>query len=1562
MPINPITVAADNYNLEAGDSGWFEDTVDGLTAAAGSTYYTTKNSMRWIANGISNLGVAEENEQVFVPEDTGAALAAAGMEDAAVFYNNHRQGLDAVGLIASSMIPGTLGIKALNAASKSSRIMTELGLNVSALEKAREVAKASAGVGTGIFRPLHGDTLKAITTGFKVNAIETLAFETAALTTTIASPVYDQMDAGDMFYNTMVLGLGTGTAVGGLLSGIKTSYQVSKAAKAAGLAAPVIQTGSKYTEAADNLLVMKHSDAPESVVVPEIRRLAADDGAISSQLFQVYKRQTPDATASVFGFAKEVKRVADVDLAAKGELRQFMDLQTGMIADDAAALRNGLGDEISEKAMKHTVMPLRRSIAVMDSTSGKLVKSIDGNKPLAEATVAEAQAAWLSVAQLPLPAKGITGNDIPMLEKWVRASAVDIPVDGRLMGVDEGRALLQAQKQRAMQEIITNRGEDVATAQRILNLPETEARNAPLWHHDVMDAEGMQKAFMQPRYGAIAYDLGKAPKDALFTAQALKWAENANANRAVEKQMATAHILGGLGFPEAAAQLEASSYVKARVATASSASEAAGALTFANGSLDSITAWAQNTGRIVNKLTTELRTRNGTAIYKAIQPIMKDAKLSDELILAVNRLRLTDTHYVMHNGEMVRLDVALNRVDKNVNHIDDAVDSVKNPHVIPLSKEVAEFLTEHSRINLQSYRKPSSLMATANGYWDTKAHERYPELMPVYVPPVNLGKNKYFVLVRQDPAVFGADSSVSMITARSAEDLEKKIARAKNMIEAEGDDPRRYMFMTKDSTKAYFEAEGNYQYSRGINNSRVDSTLRRAGVLGDDKPLSMAETDGKAVLDMADDFLGWHGKMSARVIRDTIEMQYAEPLAMLEARGKGLLEMETAKAENITRSSVESIRNPYQEVIKTALDVSNFNEWDSLGWVRFNRTVEELGSKGLAAVRDAGSKMIDVVRPNGKIDEAMLDEAAAAINDTAKRIGMPGGYDAAAKHIHAESMAANPSFARAISRGNALVSLFALGMDAWQAINNAVGLAVMQNAEMGSVLNAIFKKNPEIAGQLAGVKMPGSQNTFIATAKLNSAAVKEFFSGGKVWEDGRWVQKTGKELLQGYEKEGLVLTELHQMRQIMDNLSFTGGESAAQLQKSVYDSIMQYGDMARTVTGNNFAEKFTRFVAAHAMRKITDVAMEQGIIKTEAEAMIYRNTAVNRIQGNMLASQRPVAFQGAAGQAIGLFMTYQVNLMQQLFRHVGGGDKVATGMLLGTQTALYGMQGLPGWNLVNTMLVADAAGNTGHSDLYAAVNSATGKETADWLLYGLGSNLLGVAHPDLKVNLYTRGDINPRTLTVLPTNVEETILYKTTLGFIGNLFETAKNIGNGAPLDQAFYQGLQHNGINRPLAGMGAILAGATYTSDGKMIAPVDEQLTTLSISNTVRLMGAKPLDDAITADALFRTRAFDAADKEKRDSIAEAVRLEAADGTIDPEKIPEFAAAYAKTGGNPEAFRRFLIGKLKDQEQTIVEQSAARMREPIFQNFSAIIGADEPDFEWKRRQQFGGINLDGEE
>jgi hypothetical protein len=1537
--LNTISFAADNENSASGERSWFQAAADGTVAVAASAYYGAKNSVGSIFNAVDNLMTGQDKE--YEDESAISSLRDKGFGSAADFYQEHQQGVDTLGLIAGGIIPGTAGVKVYRALSQSVRAMDAFGLTVSRMETLRKEAKYVNASSNAVFNPLQGATMKAIASGYGAQAMEALAYEIAALSTTLASPMYEGMDATDIAWNTLKGGL-VGGGIMGSFSAAKTYYGVKKAVGMADMEKVVGATGTKFLPASDNIVRAKATDA--SNLAEEITRFGGGDGGITPQLHTLIKKQTVEATHSMMNLATGVSRLDEGEAAGS----QILDLQTGAMFHGDAAISGGIADSIP--GMRSLEVAPKVGVIFARDAEGKAIERIA--MPTEVATVKDAQAAYLLAAHTELPTSGVELTNFPMVEKLLQEGRFEVPVNGRLWNRESLSSALDSAKKAKMGEL-SSQGVPPEDVLRILNLPENGAQ--ALWDMP-MDAAKMLESYAKPRYARISYDMAAVNKAGLelgsptFGAQAIARAEQVARAHMVERHVGTAAALREVDLPHLIDLLPEEQLLLKQAKTASRVSEAAGKVSFADGNYDTLGATAQAIGRMVQDSALKLKSVASDALRPHVLKIADSKDLQDALILVTEKLRLTDAKYVIGERGIERLDVALNRLNPAEAAIDKTIDAVKNPERLGVPKEVEDFLKTHSEINLKN-RKAQSALATVRGGWDVLEHERHAgDFVPVYVPPVDMNKTNYFVLVRHNPMLVGRDSNVSAIIAHTAEALQEKIDNVKNAIQAEGGNLDHYEFLTKKDTAEYHKAHGDYIFSKGINESRIDSTLRKAGVMGEARPL-LTMQDSRAGEVQLNEYLAFHERAAARTVRDIVESRYAEAFAQLKGQGADITELETSRALASGKKLEENLKNPYLDHIKTALNLSTMEEHHL--WAVGNRFTENLGSKALATLGDVSESFMEVVRRKGKsVSEAELDAWADKTNKVAEAVGMPG-VSRATEAMFGDVINTNPSFSRAVSRGNALISTFTLGIEVLNHLTNIFGSAVLQNAEMGSVLNAIAKKDTSVAGKLAHVNIPEIGGSFLAPTKLLGTSIKRFFTGGEVWgEIGKdsgvygWVKKTGSELVEDYKSQGFVTEDLHNMKQIVDNLSFTGAESAADLNRKVYDSLMAIGEKGRKWSGGNFAERFTRFLAVDGMRQITDKAMEQGIMASKSEANVYLNTALNRIQGNTVAAQRPVMFQGNIGQAVGLFMTYQVNLMQQLFRHAGSGDKRAAVMLLGTQTAIFGMQGLPGWDAINQHIIADASGNTSHADLYSASNSLLGKDAAEWVLYGAGSNILGLASPELKTNMFTRGDINPRQLTVIPTSPEDTILYKATLGFMKNIKNTAQNISNGAPLDQAFYQALQQNGISRALSGVGTILAGASYDSQGKRISSLDESLGLLNLSNAVRLAGGKPMTEAIASDAVYRSRAYEAWDSERRKEIARAVRLEAADGTIDPDKWHEFAGEYAKAGGNPEQYRKFILDKMKDQSEDVVARTMDSLRKPVARNFAAIVGADSPAFE----------------
>ena len=58
------------------------------------------------------------------------------------------------------------------------------------------------------------------------------------------------------------------------------------------------------------------------------------------------------------------------------------------------------------------------------------------------------------------------------------------------------------------------------------------------------------------------------------------------------------------------------------------------------------------------------------------------------------------------------------------------------------------------------------------------------------------------------------------------------------------------------------------------------------------------------------------------------------------------------------------------------------------------------------------------------------------------------------------------------------------------------------------------------------------------------------------------------------------------------------------------------------------------------------------------------------------------------------------NVMQQLTRHIENRDARAAFTMMGLQGALYGLNGLPFFEAVNTHIIGNANINDGHRDIY----------------------------------------------------------------------------------------------------------------------------------------------------------------------------------------------------------------------------------------------------------------------
>jgi hypothetical protein len=246
--------------------------------------------------------------------------------------------------------------------------------------------------------------------------------------------------------------------------------------------------------------------------------------------------------------------------------------------------------------------------------------------------------------------------------------------------------------------------------------------------------------------------------------------------------------------------------------------------------------------------------------------------------------------------------------------------------------------------------------------------------------------------------------------------------------------------------------------------------------------------------------------------------------------------------------------------------------------------------------------------------------------------------------------------------------------------------------------------------------------------------------------------------------------------------------------------------------------------------------------------------------------------------------------------------------------------------------------------LYNASSTVFGKALGDWLQYGAGSNALGLIDPSMKINLYSRGDINPRQLSVLPTNISDIPVVNASVRFVQNLWSAAEKGVNGASLWPTISQAIEHNGLSRPLAGLAQVVQGYTTTNQGSLLSSSQDfwQIATLS-----RIAGGKPFDEAIALDALFRINAYRAKDLTRIQDLGSAFKTQLVKNQEpDEQTITNFVSAYAKSGGRIENFQKFMLGAMTNANKSQVNKVVEHLNSPFAQQLQVTMGGQPlPDF-----------------
>lgn len=832
------------------------------------------------------------------------------------------------------------------------------------------------------------------------------------------------------------------------------------------------------------------------------------------------------------------------------------------------------------------------------------------------------------------------------------------------------------------------------------------------------------------------------------------------------------------------------------------------------------------------------------------------------------------------------------------------------------TNSVNDFLAKHIDADYRSLNAKNKL----NNLHGQKAVtvEKSEGAFSFYDPNVNMRNAQHVLVIKgdalhQNPLYSG---QTYVFAAKSVEDLRKAEAWAAS----EG--LRTY---TKGQTAEFYKLVDEYDASLTFNTGAIKEGLQNKGRL-----TSYVES-AQSLEDTATRFLDWHLRDETALYKNAIatkEHEVISTLKNIDLHERRLLDSRKGSPTRIAAL----LRGEDKKVTKAESLMNTLFNTQNPGIVNaVTKAVDDFGIQFATSVRDFfdGIKTQDLDNLNSPASKAMV-----------KWLDNMGVEQYITKDI-VESLGVrnynSPGYANFIRTSNMALVMGQLRLDAINSLVNMIGMPIigsstvelairstMQNlqkegklAELDSLKKALYHKE----GQLGF--MP---STYVRMAKQSVGRFDQLAKDNPVFKGMAQGDET---LAQFFLRNHITFNPAEVAAMDLTEATLSAIKSGETRASVIGDKIK--GFLATVAKPTDMIESRIQFIAADAGLQIAEAA------KLPAkDAMLLMHTMVNKLQGNFNASMKPQLFQGITGSAIGLFQSYQARLIHRLSDVITDGNKRMLAEAAMLQTSIFGGRSLPFFDALNNSLVASS--NSDNQDIYSSVYGAVDRNLANSMVYGLPSALLGL-------NLSSRGNATPR----FPSSVTDVpainIWYKQ-IAQIKDLFTQASN---GADITQLFNHAVQHNVFSRPAQQMAAALSGYSTTANNKLAIDLNDAKMVsennwlpINIANFMRISGAKPIDEAVMLDTMYRWQGYELADREKREELGRAVSSNLlANGKLNPEQVNSFMEDYLKSGGTQRGFSSFIKNQAANSNIMATDRLLKHVKnEPKAKQLRYMLGA----------------------
>lgn len=798
----------------------------------------------------------------------------------------------------------------------------------------------------------------------------------------------------------------------------------------------------------------------------------------------------------------------------------------------------------------------------------------------------------------------------------------------------------------------------------------------------------------------------------------------------------------------------------------------------------------------------------------------------------------------------------------------------------------------------------------------------------LYLPPMNF---KYTSYIR-DTARTGLEahsSQVYRVTGSSQSELDDKIKLAQEYSRSKG---YNWEVVEQKQITEYAKATKDYDWAGlNLNQGKAISSQKRDGAHPDFLP----ETDAAKLLV---EHMNWFKRQNDLVHTAAIEMHNADFVSSMHT----VIRQEKYKASSTitpvrgakTSTGETARRDVVGDAEQLLAQMMGYDKQGFSTWAQMNNTAETIAARIFTPVSKAWSSMRQSYHLNKNPNvEKDFNVKIDAMNEELKANGINLPIkETIQQNLKHNGNLSNQDVRNVVSKLNFIQSTLLLRLDTADAAMNLLGFVTKASAELKYLREISIQKGGKATvnfeneyKRLFGVGQFAQEGSRVAGLNFTSSTKSLKIAAERIWT------KEGKEDIERWAKNGLfvdnmqLLSEMYQDT-VLTTKAFKNKANAEQYKgrlDNAFDIAMRIGTKASDTTN-----ALTQYAALYSAETL---AKSAGVGGADLYPFMFSfSRKVNAINTPM---SKPRLFQGGLGMAMSLYQSFMFHTVNNLFRYSGTGTAKAALTFGALNTTFFGAKSVPGFDFINQQIAGDA--RDGHADIYTAAYTAMPRHAADFMMYGAASVLL-------QSNLHTRGNMTPRSTTIVPLNPAEVPVVNGLTNTIGSIIENSYNLFSGNQgFSQAILNTVIDSHLNRPAAGLATVLLNKSVDGNNSTVAFHDD---VVNWSTAIRLAGAKPFREQFIRDLNGRYHSQRIMDNERKVNLGKQVRLQFDNDhsvATDPQFLMKTQAKYVKSGGTQKNFDRWLTDTLVKSTDTLatrLETQLARNSKQL-QQYRTISG-----------------------